>query len=292
MNYAVKQVTTYSYASAVPFARHLLRLTPVSGPDQEVLSSSIVIEPAPQERHDAVDFFGNAITHIAFAAPHQTLTLTCQVAIDVKARMPLDSSATPAWPDIRTAATLVADLSSRSPVHYVFASRLVPINPAIRDYAAQSFTPGRPILDAGLDLAMRIKTDFAYDPTATDVTTPTTEAFSLRRGVCQDFAHVMIAGLRGLGLPAAYVSGYLRTQPPPGQQRLAGADATHAWVSLWCGDAIGWRGLDPTNGILAGIDHLALAFGRDYADVSPVDGVIVAAGGHTLAVSVDVVPNG
>lgn len=292
MNYSVKQVTTYSYASSVPFARHLLRLTPVSGPEQTVLSSSIAVDPQPRERHEAEDFFGNHVTQIAFEAPHETMTITCEAQIDVAGGVALDPAATPAWREIRDAATQVANLSSRSPVHYIYPSRLVPIDLTIRDYAAQSFVPGRPILEAGLALAVRIKADFAYDPTATDVTTPTAEAFSLKRGVCQDFAHVMIAGLRGLGLPAAYVSGYLRTQPPPGQPRLAGADATHAWVSLWCGAAVGWRGLDPTNGIAAGGDHLALAFGRDYADVSPVDGVIVAAGDHTLSVSVDVVPEG
>jgi transglutaminase-like putative cysteine protease len=175
-------------------------------------------------------------------------------------------------------------------VHHIFPSRLVPILPAIRDYAAQSFSPGRPVLAGGVDLMARIKADFAYDPTATDVTTPTADAFALKRGVCQDFAHVMIAGLRALGLPAAYVSGYLRTEPAPGQPRLEGADASHAWVSLWCDDAAGWQGIDPTNGVRTGIDHIALAIGRDYADVAPVDGVIVASGGHSLEVSVDVTP--
>jgi transglutaminase-like putative cysteine protease len=155
---------------------------------------------------------------------------------------------------------------------------------------AESFPAGRPVLEGGLELTHRIKAEFRYDPTATDAATPTAEAFALRRGVCQDFAHVMIAGLRALGLPAAYVSGYLRTVPPPGRKRPAGADASHAWVSLWCGEAAGWQGLDPTNGIPAGLDHVSLAFGRDFADVSPVDGVIVASGGHTLSVSVDVIP--
>ncbi|HEY1723067.1 MAG TPA: transglutaminase family protein [Magnetospirillaceae bacterium] len=292
MKYAVKQVTTYNYASAVPFAKHVLRLTPMGDAGQTVLANTITIDPAPRERQEDNDFFGNRVTHIAFESPHLTMTITCEAAIEKSEAVTDDLAATPTWTTVRDAVPLIADLSPRAPTHYIFASRFVPIDPTIRDYAGQSFTPDRSILEAGLDLAMRIKADFAYDPAATDVTTPTTEAFSLKRGVCQDFAHVMIAGLRGLGLPAAYVSGYLRTEPPPGKPRLAGADATHAWVSLWCGEAIGWRGLDPTNGITAGGDHLTLAFGRDYADVSPVDGVIVADGGHTLSVAVDVVPEG
>jgi transglutaminase-like putative cysteine protease len=148
------------------------------------------------------------------------------------------------------------------------------------------------VLDAAVELMARIHADFVYDPEATDVSTPLDEMFAKRHGVCQDFAHWMIAGLRSLGIPAAYVSGYLRTRPPAGRQRLVGADATHAWVSVWCGEGQGWIDLDPTNALIVGEDHVRLAFGRDYADVAPVDGVIMASAGHTLRVAVDVAPSG
>ncbi|MGE5147956.1 MAG: transglutaminase family protein [Candidatus Eiseniibacteriota bacterium] len=290
MIYRIRQLTKYTYASTVPFARHVLRLKPVSGPGQTVRLSTIAIDPMPHERSETDDFFGNRITQIAVELPHETLSVASEAEVEVTAPPPLDAATTPPWEEIRAAAASSASLGPRSPVHQIFPSRLVPIVPAIRGYAATSFPAGRPVLEGGVDLMARIKADFAYDSTATDVTTPTADAFALKRGVCQDFAHVMIAGLRALGLPAAYVSGYLRTEPAPGRPRLEGADATHAWVSLWCGDAAGWQGLDPTNNVRAGADHVTLAFGRDYADVSPVDGVIVASGGHSLDVSVDVGP--
>jgi transglutaminase-like putative cysteine protease len=290
MKYNIRQVTAYQYASSVPFARHTLRLTPVPTAEQQVLSATVAVEPAPRERIEAEDFFGNRIIQIELETPHRTLTITSRLEVDVTGPAAVDAETTPAWEQVREAAIDSPDLGPWGPVHHLYPSRLVPLDGAIRDYAATSFTPERPVMAAALDLARRIKAEFAYDPAATDVTTPTSEAYKLRRGVCQDFAHVMIAGLRGLGLPAAYVSGYLRTVPKEGRPRLEGADATHAWVAVWCGAEIGWRGFDPTNAIAAGSDHIVVAFGRDYADVSPVDGVIVASGEHTLAVSVDVVP--
>ena len=183
-----------------------------------------------------------------------------------------------------------SDISPNSPAHYLFASRQVSLDPEIRTYAAASFPAGRPLLAAATDLMRRIKADFVYEIGATSASTTPPMSFALRRGVCQDFAHIMISGMRGLGLPAAYVSGYLRTGQTAGQRQLAGADAMHAWVLVWCGDDAGWCGLDPTNGILAGDDHVVLAIGRDYADVAPIDGVIFASGGQRLEVSVSVTP--
>jgi transglutaminase-like putative cysteine protease len=168
----------------------------------------------------------------------------------------------------------------------------VPLAPAVTEWTANSFPPGRSIVAGVIDLTRRIHRDFAYDPAATDVATPLARAFAARRGVCQDFAHVMIAGLRGLGLPAAYVSGYLRTEPPPGEKRLEGADAMHAWVEAWCGPALGWIGFDPTNGIVAGSDHIVVGHGRDYTDVSPVTGIILSSGTQGHSVAVDVVEVG
>ena len=179
-------------------------------------------------------------------------------------------------------------LGPASPIGYVFASPLVPVQRPVTAYAAASFPPGSGILAGAADLMHRIRTDFRYDAKATVISTPLKEVFEKRHGVCQDFAHVMIAGLRGLGLPAAYVSGYLRTIPPPGQPRLQGADATHAWVSLWCGAATGWIGFDPTNDLLVENDHIELAVGRDFSDVSPVDGIIVGSRKQKLSVAVDV----
>jgi transglutaminase-like putative cysteine protease len=167
---------------------------------------------------------------------------------------------------------------------------MVSLDPEIRDYVRESFTPGRPILDAAIELIGRLKSDITYEIGATTVTTMPPMSFALRRGVCQDFAHIMISGLRGIGLPAAYVSGYLRSAPSTDPGRLQGSEAMHAWVMLWCGTTIGWIGLDPTNAILAEEDHVTLAIGRDYTDVAPVDGVIVGSGGQRMGVSVSVTP--
>ena len=172
----------------------------------------------------------------------------------------------------------------------IYPSRLVAAVCAGHRLRARSFSPRRPIYEAANELSARIKADFAYDSAATEATTSPVEAFARKRGVCQDFAHVMIAGLRGLGLAALYVSGYIRTIPPPGKARLAGADASHAWVAVWCGPGFGWLGLDPTNAIAAGDDHIVVARGRDYSDVPPVEGLILSSGDHDLEVEVDVVP--
>jgi transglutaminase-like putative cysteine protease len=287
--YAIRQTSTYTYASEVPFARHVVRLAPSTRENVIVEQASVDIDPKPDESSERTDFFGNLVLDVALEQPHGLLEIVCTADVEVLALDEVMPDDTPSWETIRAMAATSADLSRESPVHHLFPSRFVPIDPHIRAWAESSFTPGRPILAAGLDLTHRIKREFVYDPAATDVTTPTREAFKLKRGVCQDFAHVMISALRSLGLPAAYVSRYLRTAPPPGKPRLAGADAMHAWVALWCGPEAGWQGLDPTNALRASTDHIPVAFGRDYADVSPIDGVIVAAGGHTLTVGVDVV---
>ena len=288
MLYDIRQTTRYTYAAPVPFARQVLRLLPVSRQGQRVIAADLVITPEPTERQDGLDFFGNRITTVAFAFPHDELTLSTRARVSVEPGDQPDAGATPGWEQIRRQAVAETDLGPLSPVHFLFASRIIAIDEAIAAYAATSLPAGRPILAAAFDLTCRIKADFAYDPEATDVSTLPADAFAKRAGVCQDFAHVMIAGLRTLGLPAAYVSGFLRTLPPPGQPRLEGADATHAWVAVWCGRAAGWIGLDPTNGVIAAEDHVVLAWGRDYSDAAPVDGVIVTSGDHQLEVEVDV----
>ncbi|MBV9221771.1 MAG: transglutaminase family protein [Methylobacteriaceae bacterium] len=290
MIYDVSQLTAFDYAATVPFAQHVLRLTPVDRNGQSVLSMRIDIDPEPIERVERTDFFGNRLIHIDIAAPHRRLEIKSAARVRVEPAIPFLAELTPRWEDVCASALASVDLAAASPVHFVFPSRLVSPSAAIRDYAAASFPPDRPALAGATDLMRRIHADFTYAPGSTDVRTLPDEAFRQRRGVCQDFAHVMIAGLRGLGLPAAYVSGYLRTYPPPGRKRLTGADATHAWVAVWCGQEAGWRGLDPTNAVLAGEDHIALAIGRDYADVPPVNGIIVSSDEQELHIGVDVVP--
>jgi transglutaminase-like putative cysteine protease len=287
MIYDIRQVTTYQYASVVAYARHVLRLTPIDRAGQRVHAAALEIEPAPMERREGLDYFGNRMTWIEFDQPHDRLSV--RVAARVAVTRELAPKVTPAWEAVRDAAFTSTDLSPNSPVHYLFPSRQVSLDPEIRAYAAESFPAGRPVLEGAVDLMRRIKADFTYEVGVTTASTTPPMSFALRRGVCQDFAHIMISGLRGLGLPAAYVSGYLRSGSS-GHDDLTGADAMHAWVLVGCGNDVGWYGLDPTNGILAGDDHVVLAVGRDYADVAPIDGVILASGGQRLEVAVSVRP--
>jgi transglutaminase-like putative cysteine protease len=292
MIYDVRQTSTYLYETAVTRARHVLRLLPVARPGQHVTAAMLDIAPVPVSRREAADFFRNWTTVTEIEEPHETLTVKLAARVAVAPAAPIEAGASPPWESVRAEAYASADVGPDSPVHCVHPSRLVALDPAIRDYARLSFPPGRPVFAGALELMRRIKDDFIYEPGATTVTTTPAAAFALRRGVCQDFAHVMIAGLRGIGLPAGYVSGFLRTVPRPGAMRLEGADAMHAWVMAWCGAAIGWRGLDPTNALIAGEDHVVLAVGRDYADVAPIDGVVLASGRQQLTTAVDVIPVG
>jgi transglutaminase-like putative cysteine protease len=286
--YDIRHVTTYSYESPVSFARCTLRLEPKSGDGQQLLSHAVDIRPRPVERTIRHDFFGTHTESVLIETAHRSLRIDSRSRVSVSRRTPDRAAQSPSWEAIRDVAFAATSLGPSSPVGYVFASPLIPIQQPVTAYAAASFPPVTGILAGAVDLMHRIRTDFKYDPKATVISTPLKEVFEKRHGVCQDFAHVMIAGLRGLGLPAAYVSGYLRTIPPPGKPRLQGADATHAWVALWCGLDMGWIGFDPTNDILVGNDHIVLAVGRDFSDVSPVDGIIVGSRKQKLGVAVDV----
>ena len=303
MIYDVKQTTVCSYATPVSHARHVLRLTPVSRDGERVQVAALQIMPEPVHRREGQDFFGNRLTWIEIEEPHSEVTvkLSARVAVDVAEDVPPLS--TPPWEEVRDEAFATSDIGPWSPAHFLFPSRIVSLDPNIRDYVAQSFPPGRAILDAAIEVIKRIKADLAYEIGATTATTTPTMCFAQRRGVCQDFAHVMISGLRGIGLPAAYVSGYLRTVSLTDRPRLQGADAMHAWVMLWCGPLPsspasgggkggGWIGLDPTNAVLASDAHVMLAIGRDYTDVAPMDGVILGSGGQKIGVSVNVIPVG
>jgi transglutaminase-like putative cysteine protease len=286
--YDIRHVTTYAYESPVSFARCSLRLEPRSGDGQQLVSHSVDIRPRPAERTVRRDFFGTHTESVLIETAHRNLRIDSRSRVSVSRQALARTAPSPLWEDIRDVAFEATSLGPSSPVGYVFASSLVPVQAPVTAYAAASFPQGCGIVAGAVDLMHRIRTEFRYDPKATVISTPLAEVFEKRHGVCQDFAHVMIAGLRGLGLPAAYVSGYLRTIPPPGQPRLQGADATHAWVSVWCGEGIGWIGFDPTNDILVGNDHIILAIARDFSDVSPVDGIIVGSRKQKLGVAVDV----
>ena len=288
MIYDIRHVTTYSYESPVSFARCSLRLEPRSGDGQQLVSHSVEIRPKPADRTVRRDFFGTHTESILIETAHRNLRIDSRSRVSVSRQAPGRAAPSPNWESVRDVAFEATSLGPASPIGYVFASPLVPVQRPVTAYAAASFPAGSGILAGAADLMNRIRADFRYDAKATVISTPLKEVFEKRHGVCQDFAHVMIAGLRGLGLPAAYVSGYLRTVPPPGQPRLQGADATHAWVSLWCGTGLGWIGFDPTNDRLVENDHIVLAVGRDFSDVSPVDGIIVGSRKQKLSVAVDV----
>jgi len=291
MIYTVRHRTTYTYEAEVTFARCVLRLTPRASADQTVLESEIVVMPTPTQSLRRVGPFGEEVLSVVVSAPHKALIIEARARLDVHAP-PIGLAFSSPWEAVRDRSFETAWLGPEGPASFLYPTRRTPLTAAITDYARASFPKGRPIIEAAAELMTRMHDEFVYDPEATDVSTPAAEAFAARHGVCQDFAHIMICGLRGLGLPAAYVSGYLRTRPPPGRPRLEGADATHAWVSLWCGEASGWVGFDPTNAILVQNDHIVLAIGRDYADVAPIDGIILAPGKQTLKVEVDVAPEG
>jgi transglutaminase-like putative cysteine protease len=290
--YTLRHRTTYRYEDSVSFAQCVLRLTPRSSPTQTVLRSTINVQPRPAHTQAREGPFGERTLRVLIDEPHEVLVIESQCRVDVHVPPTGDPAASEPWEDVRLESFSDRDLGPEGPAAFLYPTRRTPNAAPITNYARRSFPPGRPIVEAAADLMRRMHHDFTYDPEATNVSTPAAEAFERRHGVCQDFAHIMISGVRGLGLPAAYVSGYLRTIPPPGQPRLEGSDATHAWVAVWCGPARGWLGFDPTNAIFAENDHIVLAVGRDYADVAPIDGIILAPGVQTLDVEVDVIPEG
>ena len=289
MMYRVTHTTTYEYPEPVSLCHNVAHLTPRTAPGQTCLSSKLSITPEPAVWKEFTDFFGNPAVFFGLQSPHRRLTVTARNQVDVCRLPPPAPAATPPWEAVRD--RMRADRSPEllDAYQYAFDSPYVQAQPEFAAYAAVSCTPGRPVLEALLDLTGRIHREFTYDPRATTVATPLAQVFAGRSGVCQDFAHFQIACLRSLGLAARYVSGYLCTNPPPGQERLIGADASHAWLSVYCGDA-GWLEVDPTNDQMPSTKHLILSWGRDYEDVSPIKGVILGGGQHSVTVSVDVAP--
>jgi transglutaminase-like putative cysteine protease len=290
LNYDVRHLTRYRYEAPVAVNTCTLRLLLRSLDGQSVLESRVDVTPPPTEWSERADIFGNRVARMRIERAHRELVIRSSARVEVNRPAPPTPGLTPAWETVASDAAASASLAADSPAFALYGSRLVTIFEDATRYARASFRPRRPIYEAAIELNERIRRDFTYDARATGVTTSPAAAFAKRSGVCQDFAHIMIAGLRGLGLPALYVSGYIRTVSPHGEARLAGADASHAWASVWCGQQFGWLGLDPTNATAIGDDHIVIAIGRDYADAAPVEGVILSSGGQRLDVAVDVIP--
>ena len=289
--YRLRHETVYHYAGDVAHSHQLLHLTPRPLPLQICESASLELRPPPGLRRDDVDAFGNPVTRLEYDRPHERLDVIAEARVEVRAPAPQDAGTSLPWEDVRDA---LSYSGQASPPEYLDACRYrmesayVRIKQLFGDYAEDCFAPRRPLLAAALDLMHRLHRDFSYAPGTTDVRTSVLEAFEARRGVCQDFAHVMIACLRSRGLAARYVSGYLRTQAPgAAPSPWVGADASHAWVSVFC-PPLGWVDLDPTNDVPIRLDHITVAWGRDFGDVSPLRGVIVGGGQHRLSVRVSV----
>lgn len=290
MLYQIRHVTRFEYARPVAFARCNLRLKPILWSGQEVEDYALSIEPGGRTHFARAEAGLANVMRLVVEAPVRTLTITSSARVRVDRPVPTPSPGDPTLGEIAALARASRDASPAGPAAYLFPSPLIPLDRDIASWCARDLDPGRGALDAAIALATRIQREFAFDPSATLVDTPPHEAFAKRGGVCQDFAQIMISGLRAAGLPAAYASGYLRTLPPPGKPRLVGVDATHAWVLLWCGPDLGWVGVDPTNGIWMAGDHVVVAIGRDYADIAPIDGIVLGSGAQKMDVSVDVEP--
>jgi transglutaminase-like putative cysteine protease len=289
MLYDVRLELHYDYEGFVHGDRHLVRVAPASIPGvQRVIASSISFDPKPATETTFVDFFGNLVTTISYAGYHDELDVRLQARVGVEEE-PHQADLSPDLPGLQRELSTLWSLDANSPHHFVAPSPRIALSKPITDYARASVKRTTSVRAAAMDLCLSIHRDFAYDRKSTDVDTAPLEAFNLRKGVCQDFVHVMIAGLRGVGIPAGYVSGFLRTIPPKGKPRLEGADAMHAWVRVWCGLHAGWVEFDPTNAMLAGADHITIGHGRDYADISPIVGVLRTSGGHDAKQSVDVI---
>jgi transglutaminase-like putative cysteine protease len=285
MLYRVIHTTTYEYTEPVSLCQNVAHLTPRGGPRQTCLESSLTIHPVPAVVVERVDYFGNPSTFFAVQEPHRELTLQAAHRVEVVPRMEPGASQSPPWEQVRDLLSVDRSREVLDAAQFVCDSRYVKSTAELADYARTSFSEGRCLLDAALDLTARIHADFEYDPQSTTVATALAEVFAQRSGVCQDFAHLQIACLRSMGLAARYVSGYLSTEPPPGCVPLIGADATHAWLSIFC-PGPGWIDLDPTNNQVPSEGHILLAWGRDYDDVSPVKGVVLGGGQHSVNVSV------
>lgn len=292
VRYLVLHDTHYHYSAPVSIAQQLAHLWPRESPWQRCLARALTVSPEPTRRVDALDVFGNPLTRLAFERPHDELEVGARLEVEVFARSSLRLADSPAWEQVAHDLSYSGQPLSAQQMEaerYRFQSPYVRIKHRFASFAEDCFSPGRPLLLATQALMRKIFREFTYDAAATQVATPLTQVLEEKRGVCQDFAHLMLACLRSRGLAARYVSGYLLTQPPPGKPRLIGADASHAWISVWC-PRQGWVDFDPTNNLLPALEHITLAWGRDFADVSPLRGVILGGGSHDPEVRVTVMP--
>nr|WP_319383962.1 transglutaminase family protein [uncultured Roseibium sp.] len=290
MLYDVNLEITYDYASPANSGRHSLRLVPASIPgEQRLVSSSVRLSPGPTERRDRTDFFGNTVTDVVFRRAHSELAFRLTARID-RTSVPHELDISPPLSLLKRELSGIQGMGPDEPVHFLAASPRLPLAPAFAVYAQEHTSPEMSTVAAVESIGKALHEDMDFDAEATTVDTPAIDAFERRHGVCQDFSHIMIACLRSIGIPAGYVSGFLRTIPPEGQQRLEGADAMHAWVRAWCGIESGWIEYDPTNALRVGQDHIVVARGRDYGDTAPVKGVLRTAGTQTTGHKVDVIP--
>jgi len=290
MQYKITHTTSYRYSSPVSICHNVVMLTPQPTEYLQVQSHRLNIVPSPGETTDRVDMFGNTATRFALEQSHSQLSITATSRVTVLPRQLPAVEASQTCGQVQTAVSDRTDPNWLSVVPFLYDSPRIQRTSEFAGYAATLVEPQRPILAAMTSLNHQIYTDFKYDKNATKVDTPTKTAFDGRHGVCQDFAHVGVACLRSMNLPARYVSGYHRTHPPEGKERLVGADQSHAWFSVYCGSDLGWVDFDPTNDCLCGIDHIPIAVGRDYSDVVPIKGVFLGGGDPVLSVSVDVAP--
>ncbi len=286
MRYRVTHKTTYRYSEPASLSQNEVFLHPREIATQRVIESRLAIDPKPQYQHRRTDYFGNIAQVFMVQHPHNELTMTATSIVETA--LPVTPLSTPPWESVvQRLAAPVRQLPDLEAYQFVFASPLISIAPGVMEYARPSFPPGTPVLDGAMNLMGRIFKEFSYDTSATTVDTTVEQLLAERKGVCQDFAHFAISCLRSMGLAARYVSGYLETMPPPGKPKMIGADESHAWLSLYIPDT-GWVDLDPTNNIIPGENHIVLAWGRDYGDVTPVKGVVMGGGIHTLSLMVDV----
>ncbi len=285
MIYDIRHKTTFTYEDVVSVSHHVVHLTPRPHPRQTCLDTAMVVDPSPAVDSQGKDYFGNPVQYLTVQEPHERLVVDAHSRVEVRpAPTPLALDASEPWEHVRDRLATDAALEA---YEFSFESPYIVGSDEIHDYALESFTPGRPILAAAMALTGRIFREFEYRGGVSDVSTPVRDVFAMRRGVCQDFAHLELACLRSLGLTARYVSGYLLTRPPEGKEKLIGSDASHAWLSVWAGRD-GWIDFDPTNNLVPSVEHITLGWGRDYGDVSPINGFIVGGGAHQVSVAVDV----
>lgn len=287
MKLRVVHKSTYYYGEPATTSHHEARLTPRQSEVQRTITHDIDITPVPTARRGRLDYFGNRTTYFGLTEPHRKLEVIATSLVETSPTYSPEFALTPAWELVAEKLRTDRRRDVLQAIQMRFASPLVPMLSPLLDYAVPSFPENRPILEGAFDLMHRIHDDFAYDAGATNLKTPLLQVFMTRRGVCQDFAHVLLGCLRSLGLAARYTSGYLRTHPPAGQPRLIGADASHAWIAVWVPDH-GWVDFDPTNDLIPNEEHVTLAIGRDFSDVTPLRGVILGGGQNQLDVSVDV----